>query len=144
MQKPTKYCLNCEKEITNTRIERKSQKYCNTLCSAFYKVKVDRKTRHLTGIKRKRARWMLFNKDKVKTSQAKHYRLNKRKRILNVRQWEKKNQEKVKKRKAEWAKSNNGKILHRNSALKSYHKKQGIIKFLNMMNDTNSFINVTL
>jgi predicted DNA-binding transcriptional regulator YafY len=106
---------------------------------------VDKKTSHLTGWYRKRRRWALFNKDRVKASQAKHYRLHKRKRILNVINWQKKNPEKVKVRVLRWQKSPTGKIKHNISSLKNYHKKKNIIQFLEMMNKpTNTFINVTL
>lgn len=145
MQEQDRKCLNCEKIIHNTHYDKKNQKYCRTLCGTIYKVKVDIKTRHLKGLARKKARWMLFNKNRVKASQEKHYRLHRRKRILNVRNWEKKHPDKVKQRKIIWSRSEKGIMSSRISSLKHYHKRQNIIKFLDMMNKpTNTFINVTL
>jgi len=145
LQEQIKRCPNCNKIIVITRNEKKDQKYCNTLCSSLYKVTVDKKTNHLTGLARKRRRWALYNKDRVKESQQKHYKLNKRKRLLNVRNWQKKNPDKVKNRVLKWQKSEKGKAKHNISSLKNYHKKKNIIKFLDMLNEpTNSFINVTL
>jgi len=145
LQEQIKRCPNCKKQIHNTRTEKKNQKYCSTLCSSLYKVEVDRKTKHLTGLARIRRRWALYNQDRVKASQAKHYKLHKKKRRLNVSNWQKKNPEKVKQRVLRWQKSPTGKIKHNISSLKNYHKKKNIIQFLDMMNKpTNTFINVTL